>query len=129
MQSVNSRGTFLVSRAVLPWLLQSQNNPHILTLSPPLTYGNLTLASAKDQLAVSGSAYALSKFGMSIVSQAIAAETGGIVGVNLLWPYTMIDTAALQRDRTAQPATDVRQPGIMAEAAIRIFSQDGAKFS
>ena len=35
MHQVNSRGTFLVSKACLPHLLKS-DNPHILNLSPPL---------------------------------------------------------------------------------------------
>ena len=35
VQAVNARGTYAVSRACLPWLLKS-DNPHILTLSPPL---------------------------------------------------------------------------------------------
>jgi citronellol/citronellal dehydrogenase len=35
MNQINARGTFLVSKTVLPHLFKS-NNPHILTLSPPL---------------------------------------------------------------------------------------------
>ena len=35
MHQVNARGTFLVTQKCLPWLLKAEN-PHILTLSPPL---------------------------------------------------------------------------------------------
>ena len=35
MQDINTRGTFLVSKACLPHLLEAEN-PHVLTLSPPL---------------------------------------------------------------------------------------------
>ena len=35
MHQVNSRGTFLVSKTCLPWLLKA-DNPHILALAPPL---------------------------------------------------------------------------------------------
>jgi len=35
MQSINTRGTFVVSRACVPHLKRSAN-PHILTLSPPV---------------------------------------------------------------------------------------------
>ena len=35
MQDINTRGTFLVSKACVPHLKQA-DNPHILTLSPPL---------------------------------------------------------------------------------------------
>ena len=36
MQSINTRGTFVVSRACIPHLKRSAN-PHILTLSPPVS--------------------------------------------------------------------------------------------
>src|SRR6516164_5315647 len=36
MQSINTRGTFVVSRACIPYLKRSAN-PHILTLSPPVS--------------------------------------------------------------------------------------------
>ena len=35
MQDINVRGTFLVSRAAIPYLRKSAN-PHVLTLSPPI---------------------------------------------------------------------------------------------
>jgi citronellol/citronellal dehydrogenase len=35
MQDINTRGTFVVSKACVPHLKQAEN-PHILTLSPPL---------------------------------------------------------------------------------------------
>jgi hypothetical protein len=36
MQAINTRGTFVVSRACIPHLRRS-DNPHILTLSPPIS--------------------------------------------------------------------------------------------
>src|SRR6202140_2917472 len=36
MQSINARGTFVVSRACIPHLKRAEN-PHILTLSPPIS--------------------------------------------------------------------------------------------
>jgi citronellol/citronellal dehydrogenase len=35
MHQINTRGTFLVSKFCLPYLIKSQN-PHILNISPPL---------------------------------------------------------------------------------------------
>src|ERR1700729_2002148 len=35
MHQINARGTFLVSKACIPWLRKSAN-PHVLMLSPPL---------------------------------------------------------------------------------------------
>ena len=36
MQEINVRGTFVVTKACLPHLKKSANNPHVQTLSPPL---------------------------------------------------------------------------------------------
>ena len=36
MQDINTRGTFVVSRACIPHLKRAEN-PHILTLSPPIS--------------------------------------------------------------------------------------------
>ncbi len=57
MHQINIRGTFLVSKVCLPYLLKSKN-PHILNLSPPLEikphyYGNYL-------------AYTMAKCGMSM---------------------------------------------------------------
>ena len=40
MHEVNARGTFLVSKTCLPWLRKAEN-PHILTLSPPVSGSGL----------------------------------------------------------------------------------------
>ncbi len=37
MNQVNARGTWMVSKLALPYLKKSKN-PHILNLSPPLTF-------------------------------------------------------------------------------------------
>ena len=44
MQSINTRGTFVVSRAAIPHLKRSAN-PHILTLSPPVSLCEDVLAA------------------------------------------------------------------------------------
>src|SRR5690606_33799902 len=66
MQDINVRGTFMLSRACLPHLLDS-TNPHILTLSPPL---NLTSKYWLRRFP----GYMLSKYGMSLITLALAAE-------------------------------------------------------
>jgi len=120
MFDVNVRGTFLTSQAVIPYLKQSATegrNPHILTLSPPL--------SMKPKWFKSHVAYTMSKYGMSMCVLGMAEEfkRDGI-GVNALWPRTAIDTAALQMI----PGIDTdfcRTPEILADAAYLILNRDG----
>jgi citronellol/citronellal dehydrogenase len=120
MFDVNVRGTFLTSQAAIPYLMQSATegrNPHILTLSPPL--------SMKSKWFKNHVAYTMSKYGMSMCVLGMAEEfkRDGI-GVNALWPRTAIDTAALQMI----PGIDTdfcRTPEILADAAYLILNRDG----
>lgn len=119
MFDVNVRGTFLVSQAALPHLRKSAEagrNPHILNLSPPLS---MKAVWFKNHVA-----YTMAKYGMSMCVLGMAEEfkRDGI-GVNALWPRTVIDTAALQMI----PGIDAqagRTPQILADAAHIIFSRD-----
>ncbi len=88
MQTINARGTFVVTRACLPHLRES-DHAHVLTLSPPLSVDRRWLRSH--------SAYTLSKMGMTMITLGVAedeAEAG--IGANCLWPRTIIATAAVQ---------------------------------
>ena len=119
MFDVNVRGTFLVSLATLPHLRKSAEagrNPHILNLSPPLS---MKAVWFKNHVA-----YTMAKYGMSMCVLGMAEEfkRDGI-GVNALWPRTVIDTAALQMI----PGIDAqagRTPQILADAAHIIFNRD-----
>jgi citronellol/citronellal dehydrogenase len=119
MFDVNVRGTFLTSQAALPHLRKSAEagrNPHILNLSPPLSMKAIWF---KNHVA-----YTMAKYGMSMCVLGMAEEfkRDGI-GVNALWPRTVIDTAALQMI----PGIDAlagRTPRILADAAHIIFNRD-----
>ena len=119
MFDVNVRGTFLTSQAALPYLRKSAEagrNPHILNLSPPLS---MKAVWFKNHVA-----YTMAKYGMSMCVLGMAEEfkQDGI-GVNDLWPRTVIDTAALQMI----PGIDAlagRTPQILADAAHIIFNRD-----
>ncbi|MDP2699117.1 NAD(P)-dependent oxidoreductase [Thalassospira sp.] len=107
MHQVNSRATFACAQACLPHLLAA-DNPHILTMSPPLNLSPHWFANH--------TAYTMSKYGMSLVTLGLAAEFTGKVGINSLWPVTVIDTAAL----SMIPGIDTghaRHPDIIADAA------------
>lgn len=111
MQSINTRGTFMLTRACLPHLLEAEN-PHVLTLSPPL---NLT--SPRWLARFPG--YLLSKYGMSLVTLSVAAEFAERgVAVNSLWPRTTIGTDAVKNLLGGQKGlARTRRPEIMADAA------------
>ncbi len=119
MFDVNVRGTFLTSQAVVPYLRESAKagrNPHILTLSPPLS---MTAKWFKNHVA-----YTMSKYGMSMCVLGMAEEfKRDRIAVNALWPRTAINTAALQMI----PGVDTdfcRTPEILSDTAYIILNRD-----
>jgi citronellol/citronellal dehydrogenase len=121
MFGVNVRGTFLCTQACLPYLKQSaerKRNPHILTLSPPLNMNPRWFAPHV--------AYTMAKYGMSMCVLGHAAEFRQYgIGVNALWPRTVIQTAALQMIPGIKPE-HCRTPEIMADAAYQILISDAS---
>jgi citronellol/citronellal dehydrogenase len=114
MQDINTRGTFLFTKACIPHLKRAEN-PHVLTLSPPLNmdpkwFGNHV-------------AYTISKYGMSMCTQGWAEEfRADGIAANSLWPRTLIATAAVQNVVGGDAAMAAsRKPEIMADAAHAIF--------
>ena len=120
MFSVNVRATFLTSQAAIPHLKESASagrNPHILTMSPPLS---MSAKWFKPHLA-----YTMAKYGMSMCVLGLAEEfeRDGI-SVNALWPRTAIDTAAL----AMIPGVDTdfcRKPEIISDSAHVILTGTG----
>jgi citronellol/citronellal dehydrogenase len=118
MFDVNVRGTFLTSQAAIPHLRASAEagrNPHILTLSPPL--------SMKAKWFQHHVAYTMAKYGMSMCVLGMSEEfrkTG--IAVNALWPRTAIDTAALQMIPGIDTAA-CSTPEILADAAYVILNR------
>ena len=117
MQNINTRGTFLVSRACIRHLKQG-TNPHVLTLSPPL---NMKPHWFQHHLA-----YTLAKYGMSMCTLGMAAEYAGDgIAFNSLWPRTIIATAAVQNLLGGDEAmARSRKPEILADAAHAILGRD-----
>ena len=115
MMGVNVRGTFVCSQACLPYLAKA-SNPHILTLSPPL---NMQAKWFGTHVA-----YTLAKYGMSMCVLGMAEEFRPLgIGVNALWPRSIIATAALQVIPGAHPERG-RTPEVVADAAHWILTQD-----
>jgi citronellol/citronellal dehydrogenase len=117
MQQINARGTFVVTRACLPHLRQS-DHAHVLTLSPPL--------SADPRWLAGHSAYTLSKMGMTMITLGVAAdEAESGIGANCLWPRTIIATAAVQNLLGGDEAmARARTPEIVGDAAHAILVRD-----
>ncbi len=116
MHGVNTRGTFLTTKLCLPHLLKA-DNPHIMTLSPPL--------NMEERWFAPHVAYTMAKFGMSMCVLGWAGEfkSKGIAA-NALWPRTTIATAAIKNllggDMMMKKS---RTPAIMADAAHWILTQ------
>lgn len=114
--SVNVRATFMCSKLCIPHLKKSEN-PHILTLSPPL--------SMNPKWFKKHVAYTMSKYGMSMCTLGMAEEfkKDGIA-VNSLWPKTLIATAAIAVNFSRILYHASRKPLIVADAAYEIITSD-----
>ena len=116
IHSINVRGTFLVVKHALPYLKKG-NNPHILTLSPPINMNPKWLSPHV--------AYTISKYNMSMLAIGWAQEfkAAGIAS-NAIWPKTTIDTAAVRNLLGGQALANMsRTTDIMADAAYYILKQ------
>ncbi len=121
MQGVNTRGTFCVTQACLPWLIKS-DNPHVLVLSPPI---NLDPKWFRHH-----TAYTISKYGMSMCVLGMAAEFAPAgIAVNALWPKTVIATAALAMLGGMVNPDNCRKPEIMADAAHAVLTRNSQQGS
>jgi len=116
MWDVNMRATFLASQACIPYLKKSAN-PHILTLSPPLSYEAKWFSPHV--------AYTISKFGMSMCTLGMAQEfSRDGIAINCLWPRTTIATSAIEFNFPKEILSASRKPEIVADAAYEIFKRN-----
>lgn len=122
MQDVNVRGAFMLSRAAIPALRESEN-PHILSLSPPL---NLT-----PKWLGAHTGYTLAKYGMTMVTLGLAAEfEADGIAANALWPETTIATAAVQFSLGGERMMRVsRTPELCADAAYAVLAKPAREYS
>eukprot|EP01129_Flabellula_baltica_P002357 TRINITY_DN12173_c0_g1_i2.p1 TRINITY_DN12173_c0_g1~~TRINITY_DN12173_c0_g1_i2.p1 ORF type:complete len:177 (-),score=37.97 TRINITY_DN12173_c0_g1_i2:24-554(-) len=117
MNSINMRGTYMTTRACLPYLLQAEN-PHVLNLSPPL--------SMDPRWFKGHVAYTMAKYGMSLCVLGMAEEFRGQgVAFNALWPLTVVATAAVQNLLGGDEMMwRSRTPEVMSDAAYEILISD-----
>jgi citronellol/citronellal dehydrogenase len=122
MHAINTRGTFLVSKACIPHLKRAQN-PHIVVISPPLDMSARWFAGHLG--------YSIAKYGMSLCVLGLAEELkkDGIA-VNALWPRTTVATAAIRNVLGGDKLMAMsRTPDIMADAAHLLFQQPSRRFT
>lgn len=122
MQDVNVRGTFMLSRAAAP-ILAHADNPHILSLSPPLNLSPRWLGAHTG--------YTLAKYGMTMATLGMAEEFAASgIAANTLWPETTIATAAVRfalgGDRMMRVS---RTPEIYADAAYEVFTKPAREYT
>jgi len=116
MHNINVRGTFLVSKACIPYLKKG-TNAHILNMSPPLNLDPKWLGSHI--------AYTISKYSMTMIALGLATELKKYnIAANTLWPKTTIATAAVQNLLGGDALTKMsRKPEIIADAAFYILQR------
>ena len=121
MNQVNARGTFLTTQTCLPHLKQA-DNPHVLTLSPPL--------AMEPRWFSRHVAYSIAKYGMSLCTLGWAEEFRSLgIAANSLWPRTTVATAAVAMLGGDPIAEKSRGPEIMADAAHVILCKSAREFS
>ena len=121
MNSIQVRGTYAVSRACIPHM-KGRENPHILTLSPPIRLESQWLKPT---------AYMMAKFGMTLCALGIAEELRDAgVASNTLWPRTLVATAAVQNILGGDEAmARARKPAVYADAAYVILTKPAREYT
>lgn len=121
MNGIQVRGTYAVSQACIPHM-KGRENPHILTLSPPVLL---------DKKWLKPTAYMMAKFGMTLCALGIAEEMRdeGIAS-NTLWPRTLVATAAVQNLLGGDEAmARARKPDVYADAAYVILNKPSREYT
>ncbi len=121
MNGIQVRGTYSVSQACIPHMA-GRENPHILTLSPPIRLEPKWLKPT---------AYMMAKYGMTLCALGIAEElrSEGIAS-NTLWPRTMVATAAVRNLLGGDEAmARARKPEVYADAAYVIVNMPATEYT
>src|SRR6202011_265273 len=121
MNGIQIRGTYAVSQACIPHM-KGRENPHILTLSPPIRLESKWLLPT---------AYMMAKFGMTLCGVGVAEELrdAGIAS-NTLWPRTRVATAVVQNLLGGDEAmARARKPEVYSDAAYAVLTKPAREFT
>ena len=121
MNGIQVRGTYAVSQACIPHM-KGRDNPHILTLSPPIRLESKWLTPT---------AYMMSKFGMSLCALALAEELRPYgIASNTLWPRTSVATAAILNLRGGEESMKrSRRPEVYSDAAYAVLNRPSREYT
>src|ERR1700687_774886 len=121
MNAINVRGTYAASQACIPHM-KGRENPHILTLSPPIRLEAKWLKPT---------AYMMAKYGMTLCGLGMAEELRADgIAPNTLWPRTLVETAAVQNLLGGDEAMKrARKPDMYADAAYVIFNRPATEYT
>lgn len=113
IQSVNARGTFLLSRNVLK-IMEKQGSGKIINHSPPI-----------DLKRIGGySGYMISKYGMTLSALGISQEYFGKgITANTIWPATMIESYATKNHNLGDEKM-WRKTDIIVDSIEEIINED-----
>jgi citronellol/citronellal dehydrogenase len=113
IMGINVRASFVLSHAVLPHMIK-QRYGHIVMMSPPV-----------DAHAVAHhGAYAVSKFGMTMIAHAIAEEgREHNVTAHALWPATAVESYATKNFGLGGPEI-WRKADILADATVALLARE-----
>ncbi|MDF2144831.1 NAD(P)-dependent oxidoreductase [Knoellia sp. p5-6-4] len=122
MQDVNVRGTFMLTRAAIPHLVQAED-PKVLTLSPPINLDPRWFGTHP--------AYTMAKYGMTMAALGFAHELADLgIASTALWPATLIATDAIGNlPGGAQMIAVSRKPDIVADAAYEVLTTTGQELN
>ena len=113
VMDVNARAAYATTYHCLPHMLGAGYG-HIINMSPPVDFGMLPGKVA----------YSISKFGMTIIAQGVAAEhRGKNIAANSLWPATMVESQAAINFGLGTPK-NWRKPSIITDAVLAILSHE-----
>ena len=118
VMDVNARAAYATTYHCLPHMLKSDYG-HIINMSPPI---DMAMLPGKV-------AYSISKFGMTIIAQGVAAEhRGKNIAANSLWPATMVESQAAINFGLGTPK-NWRKPSVLTDAALAILSHEPSELS
>jgi len=121
MNGIQVRGTYAVTQACIPHM-KGRENPHILTLSPPVLL---------DPKWLRPTGYMMAKFGMTLCALGVAEEMREYgIASNTLWPRTAIATAAvLNLLGGEETMARSRKPEVYADSAYAVMSRPAREFT
>jgi citronellol/citronellal dehydrogenase len=113
IMGINVRASFILSHAVLPHMIQRRYG-HIVMMSPPV---DVTMCGHHG-------AYAVSKFGMTMIARAIADEYAEHnVTAHALWPATAIESYATLNFGLGGPEM-WRKADILSDATVALLARE-----